>query len=175
MSDLLGRGDIESLLRELAQRLNDAGLSVGIRIVGGAAIALMNSDRRATQDIDALLLPAEAVQAAAAEMAIEHDLRGDWINDAAKAFVPFVGLDEWREIYREGGVVVSVGSVEMLLAMKLRANRGRRDTDDIEFLLEQCAVTSLEQAEAIYGRYRAQELLSQSACLRVTSWLATRQ
>ena len=108
-------------------------------------------------------------------MAIERDLPTDWINDAAKAFVPFVGLDEWHEIFHEGRVAVCVGSVEMLLAMKLRANRGRRDTDDIEFLLEQCAVASIEQAEEIYGRYHAQELLSPSASVRVASWLAARQ
>lgn len=49
MSELLGRDEIESLLRELARRLNDAGLAAGIRVVGGAAIALLNTDRRATR------------------------------------------------------------------------------------------------------------------------------
>jgi hypothetical protein len=124
-------------LRELARRLNDAGLTVGIRVVGGAAIALINSDRRATRDIDAILLPAEPVQAAAAEMAIERDLPNDWINDPAKAFVPFVGLDEWHEMSmvsfllaaNEAGPVPSAG-VPMIVpdthaeAVHDRATRG---------------------------------------------------
>ena len=32
---------------------------------------------------------------------------------------------------------MSIASVQMLLAMKLRANRGRRDTADIEYLLDE--------------------------------------
>ncbi len=163
--------DVEELLRELARRLNAAGVAGGIRVVGGAAIALLHSDRRATQDIDALLLPEAPVREIAAQMGRERGLQPTWINDAAKAYVPAVGLNDWVEVFREGDVVVSIGSLEMLLAMKVFANRGRRDTPDMEFLLQQCKITSIEQVQEIYERYHAQDVISESAEARIRDWL----
>ena len=174
MATLLDHGDVELLLRELAGRLHADGVTAGIRVVGGAAIALMNADRRSTADIDAVLLPAAPVRAMAATMAIERNLPADWLNDAATAYVPLVGLDDWQEIFRVGDVTVSVGPVQMLLAMKLRANRGRRDTDDIEYLLARCEVTSVQNAHDIYERYHAQDVLTDSAVARVQTWLDAR-
>jgi hypothetical protein len=49
--------DVDTLLRELARRLHESDTTAGIRIVGGAAIALMNDQRRTTRDIDAALYP----------------------------------------------------------------------------------------------------------------------
>ena len=50
MAVLLSHDDVEMLLRELAGRLHTDGVTAGIRIVGGAAITLMNADRRSTAD-----------------------------------------------------------------------------------------------------------------------------
>lgn len=174
MVTLLDQDDVARLLRELTQRLHAAGITAGIRVIGGAAIALMNADRRSTADIDAVLLPADPVRAMAATMTREHDLPADWINDAALAYVPLVGLDDWHQIFRVGDVTVSIGSVQMLLAMKLRANRGRRDTEDIEYLLNRCAVTSVQDAQEIYERYHPQEVLTETAATRVQAWLDAR-
>ena len=77
MAVLLSHDDVEMLLRELAGRLHTEGVTAGIRIVGGAAIALMNADRRSTANIDAVLLPAAPVHAVAATMAAERDLPAD--------------------------------------------------------------------------------------------------
>lgn len=162
-----------ALLHDLARRLDTAGISAGIRVVGGAAIAFMNPDRRATRDIDALLLPDdEPIREVARQMAVEFQLPEDWINDAAKGFVPLVGLEDWREVFSDGNVSVSIGSLEMLLAMKLYANRGTRDTEDIEFLLERCEITSLEQAQEIYERYHAQDVIKDTAAARIDAWLS---
>jgi len=60
----------------------------------------------------------------------------------------------------------------MLLAMKLRANRGRRDTDDIEYLLARCEVISVQDAQDIYDH--AQDVLTDSAVARVRTWLDAR-
>lgn len=59
--------------------------------------------------------------------------------------------------------------------MKLRASRGVRDTDDIEFLLELCGVTSLHHAQQIYERYQTQDVISDSAALRIKRWLSTQR
>ena len=88
--------------------------------------------------------------------------------------MPPVGGDDWVEILWEGDISVYVGSLRMLLAMKLYANRGRRGTEDIEFLLGACDVTSLEQAQEIFEEYHAQEVISDSAALRVQAWLDDR-
>jgi hypothetical protein len=107
-------------------------------------------------------------------MATQRDLPADWLNDAALAYIPLVGVDDGHEIFRVGDVSVCVGSVQMLLAMKLRANRGRRDTEDIEYLLQRCDVTCLDDAQEIYERYHAQEVLTDSAAARVQAWFDNR-
>jgi len=167
--------DVDTLLRELARRLREADAPVGIRIVGGAAIALMNDQRRATRDIDAALHPADVVKAAAAAIAQAHGLPLDWLNDAALAYIPLVGAEDWIEVVREGSVTVSIGSPQMLLAMKLYANRGRRDADDIDYLLGVCGVTTVQDAQEIYERYHAQDVLTDAAVTRIEHWLARRE
>jgi hypothetical protein len=174
IGNLIEPGDVEPLLRELAKRLSDAGQTAGIRVVGGAAIALMNPQRRVTQDIDAVISSAGLWDEVVYAMALERGLPPDWINDAVKAKLPFADLDDWHELFQEGSVTVSVAAPGMLLAMKLLANRGRRDTDDIHFLLDCCAIQSLEQVHAIYEWYNHQEVLSEGARLRVQDWLARR-
>lgn len=164
--------EIRNLLEELAVRLDTAGIAVGIRVVGGAAISILDNDRRSTSDIDAVIVPAGAAAEVVAALGTERGLPAKWLNDAALAYVPPVGPEDWIEVHRTGEVSVSIGSVQMLLAMKLLANRGIRDSADIEFLLEACNVRSLDDAQTIYEKYHAQEVLSPSAAARVQHWLA---
>ena len=95
------------------------------------------------------LQQADVVKAAAADVALAHGLPVDWLNDAALAYIPPVGADDWIEVVREGSVTISIGSPQMLLAMKLYANRGRRDADDIDYLLGVCGVTTVQDAQEI--------------------------
>jgi|AntAceMinimDraft_1070359.scaffolds.fasta_scaffold104491_2 hypothetical protein len=172
MGELMDAARIDLLLRELATRLVGIKAPAGIRIVGGAAIALMNPDREATFDIDALLLPRDPILAVANQMSGVQGLPANWINTAVVAYVPPVGAEDWVELLTFQEVRVSIGSPEMLLSMKLLANRGRRDSTDIEFLLEECGVTSLEQAQVIFERYHAQDVISDAANERIGNWLA---
>jgi hypothetical protein len=164
-------GEVRLLLEELAMRLDAAGVRAGIRVVGGAALAFLDQGRRATSDVDAVIVPADAAATFVAELGKERGLPDDWLNDAALAYVPLVGPEDWVEVFRHGHVSVSIGSVRMLLAMKLLANRGVRDSDDIGFLLSECGVESVTDAQAIYESYHAQEELSASAAARVQFWL----
>jgi hypothetical protein len=165
---------IRELLVDLATRADRDGLTGAIRVVGGSAIALMNTERRATHDIDVVLAPADPLLNIARDMARQRGLGPDWLNDAVKGFVPPVGADDWVEIHRTGAVTVSIGSPEMLQAMKLYANRGIRDTEDIEYLLGVCEITSLAQAQEIYESYHAQDVITESAALRIQAWLDAR-
>jgi len=85
MGELMDAARIDLLLRELATRLVGIKAPAGIRIVGGAAIALMNPDREATFDIDALLLPRDPILAVANQMSGEQGLPANWINTAVVA------------------------------------------------------------------------------------------
>jgi len=175
MASTMSPDEIRNLLEELAVRLDAAGIAVGIRVVGGAAVSILDNYRRSTSDIDAVIVPAGAAAEVVAALGTERGLPANWLNDAALAYVPPVGPEDWIEILRTGEVSVSIGSVQMLLAMKLLANRGIRDSADIEFLLEACNVGSLEDAQTIYEKYHAQEVISPSAAARVQHWLDRNQ
>jgi len=57
----LDRNDIIMGLRELISELRAKGEVAGIRLVGGAALALRYFDRGTTQDLDTLAEPLPAV------------------------------------------------------------------------------------------------------------------
>jgi len=60
MSDvgpLLDKADIERALRRLGERLDRRGIVADLYVFGGAAMALAYDARRATRDIDALMIP----------------------------------------------------------------------------------------------------------------------
>jgi hypothetical protein len=170
MPDAMTPEDVRELLEELATRLNDAGITAGIRVVGGAALSTLDNSRRATSDIDAVIVPAGVAADIVTDLANERGLPSDWLNDAVLAYIPPVGPEDWVEVIRRGDVRVSIGSVHMLLAMKLRANRGVRDSDDIAFLLGACDVRTLDDAQDIYQRYHAQDAISPSATVRSRPW-----
>ena len=162
---------VRELLTELAARVaaaSDGGTA--IRVVGGAAISLLDPARRATSDVDAVVSGSGDVDAIVAAMAAEHGLPTDWFNSAVAMWIPFVGPEDWVEVLRNDNVSVQMGSTSMLLAMKLRASRAR-DNDDIGFLLSACGVRNVVQAQEIYERYHHQEVLSPVAQARVEHWL----
>jgi hypothetical protein len=159
MPTALNRDDIITGLRELIAELRTADQVAGIRLVGGAALALRYFDRGTTQDLDSLhVRPGsdEAVAAAATRVALRHDWDPAWLNfevTKADAFPTLGRAVEWETIYDQDGIVIQVASKEALLAMKLRANRPGRDTRDIRLLLGLCQITTLEDAEDLYEEF----------------------
>jgi hypothetical protein len=136
-ANALDRGEIIKDLRDLVAELRDSGEFAGIRLVGGAALALRYVDRGTTQDLDLLHVHpgSDASVAAAAEwVAHRRGTDAQWMNfDVTKAdAIPALGRAvESETIYHRDGIVVQVASTEAMLAMKLRANRPGRDTRDI--------------------------------------------
>ncbi len=136
---------ILSALRALGDELTGQGIHGQIFIVGGAAMALAYSTRRVTKDIDAVFEPKSAIYTAAAKVAKDLELPEDWLNDAAKGFMP--GSDEHpRPIPEIRGIEVTTASPRYLLAMKLMAMRFGEDDEDIEILLRKCGLHSAEEA-----------------------------
>jgi hypothetical protein len=144
-------------LRALGEELTSQDIRGQVFIVGGAAMALAYSTRRVTKDIDAVFEPKGAIYAAAEKVAEERGLPEDWLNDAAKAFMP--GSDaEARPVPDIEGIEVTTASPRYLLAMKLMAMRFGEDDEDIEILLDQCGVHSAQEAlELLERMYPAQE------------------
>lgn len=82
------------------------------------------------------------------------------LNDAAIAWVPFESKELWVELYRIGSIEIRIASADLILAMKLKADRGVRDRSDIEGLIQLIGINNIEEIEVIYERFYDQEILS---------------
>ncbi len=138
-------------LQALGHELDRQGVRGQIFIVGGAAMALAYSTRRVTRDIDAVFEPKASIYEAAAKVAEDLGLPEDWLNDAAKGFMP--GRDEEaRPLPDIPGIEITTASPRYLLAMKLLAMRFGEDDEDIEVLIRECGLQSTEHTLELLER-----------------------
>jgi len=179
MSTTLDREDILDGLRALIAELRASNQIAGIRIVGGAALALRYFDRGTTQDLDSLHIdPGSDAEVAAAATRVAQARGWDpgWLNfDVEKAdALPTFGRRtvEWETIYDQDGIVIQLAAKEAMLAMKLRANRPGRDTNDIRQLLRLCEIRSVDEAEEMYEDFYPWDALTDRAVGMVVSILA---
>lgn len=154
---VLTRDEIVALLIEVGQRLDERGARGDLFVVGGTAMALAYDARRLTGDVDTVFEPKSVVHEAIRYIARRHGLADDWINVAAKGFLP--GNDSnVRVVLDVPGLRVSIPSTEYLLALKVHAARPDRDLDDIRFLADQLGLTTpgqvLDVAERFFGPNR---------------------
>ena len=142
----LDRARIEELLSALDRALERRGATADVYVVGGAAIALGFDAQRSTRDLDAVFAPTSEVRTAATEVAEEFDLDPDWINDAAKGFVPPSADPGQQIVFESPHLRVCVAGAEHLLAMKVAAARVEQDRDDLELLIRTLGLTSADEA-----------------------------
>lgn len=132
-----------ALFQELSDRFAEMGVSAQLFVVGGAAMALAYDDGRVTRDVDALFVPTPEVRQIAEEISAAHGLEPDWLNDAAKGFLP--GDDQNpHTVFESESLLAQVPSPEYLLAMKLHASRDDRDLDDAAVLFNRLRYTSAQ-------------------------------
>jgi hypothetical protein len=144
------RREILTALQTLGDELTREGVHGQIFVVGGAAMALAYSTRRVTRDIDAVFEPKASIYRAAARVAEDLELPQDWLNDAAKGFMP--GKDEDpRPVPDVQGIEITTASPRYLLAMKLMAMRIGEDDEDIEILIRECGLHSAHEALELLG------------------------
>jgi hypothetical protein len=145
------RAAILQALQALGDELSSQGVRGQIFIVGGAAMALAYSTRRVTKDIDAVFEPKSSIYETAAKVAENLGLPDDWLNDAAKGFMP--GEDENpRPVPDIEGIEITTASPQYLLAMKLMAMRFGEDDEDIEALIHECGLHSAQEALELLER-----------------------
>lgn len=165
---MFDRATLEAALSELGELALAADKRIDLAIYGGSALALAFDYRRATKDVDAVLMSEPAfVRHAIAQIAVGRDWPEDWLNDAVKGF-----LSEHQELAlhrsypsaASPGLRVFVPSPRYLLAMKCMAMRiggveESQDVQDIRHLIASLEMISAEQVlEVVAAFYPAKRI-----------------
>jgi hypothetical protein len=154
---LLTREQIEAALAMLDAELGRAGQRASIHLVGGAVMCLVFRAREATRDVDAWFEEPGAVRAAAARVAEALQLPEDWLNDAAKGFLPAgARFESWRVLQN---LEIFVADTRTLFAMKCAAARTEEDAGDIRVLARELGLTDARAALVVVEQYYPAERL----------------
>lgn len=155
----LGRADFLRLFAEVDEYLvyrNPAGGTIKAAVCGGAAIAMMNQNRR-TVDVDLISdgMPKE-LREAVEIVGKRNNIQKDWMNDGAKIWGFKKGV-YMEPVFAGRRLRLYMPDIECLLILKLEANR-KDDSQDIRFLRKSSYVTTAEQlleiAETIIPEHR---------------------
>jgi hypothetical protein len=107
--------------------------------------------------VDGWFTEPASVRAAAKAVAEELDLADDWLNDAAKGYVPEnAGYDSWQSLSH---LNVAVANPRTLLAMKCAAARTGEDSSDIQVLASLLGLASSREVLKVVGEYIPEERL----------------
>jgi hypothetical protein len=141
---LLTRERIEEAFIQLDRELGRARQRATIHLVGGAVMCLVFRARESTKDVDGWFDDARTVRAAAAKVAGVLDLPENWLNDAAKAFIPeHARFERWRSL---SSLEILVADARTLFAMKCAAARTEEDAGDIRVLARELGLQSSKDA-----------------------------
>mgnify|MGYP001142050212 CR=1 FL=1 len=147
----MDKHELIEALQELDERLSS---SFDVVLIGGAAMILHFGARRATRDIDVLVLRGDLSELREAVKAVarERDLPEDWMSDAAKGFADILPPDFYHrlvplEFTLRNMRLYALGRPEQV-AMKIVALR-EQDLEDLELLLPQMSETERKALVAI--------------------------
>lgn len=160
---IFDKNRLEYLLNTFLVEIDAAGVVGKVYLVGGAALSLYYFDRDSTRDIDAGFPQDPRIAKVILDIAKREKLPLDWINSNSTMFFGFPPSKYWLNVKKIGNIELKVASPELLLTMKLKASRGRRDSQDAIELLNICKFVSVEQVLEVYEEVYAQEVLKESA------------
>lgn len=157
--------EIERYFQDLGNELQVRGFKKPVRImvVGGVFMLLMVKNRKATEDVDVVLLDfpdtinatpeTAAFKSAINAVASRYKLKRKWMNDDVAYFIMDMAPNPQPELWREFEMLhVYVPVKEYILALKLMVFR-QKDMNDVEALLSELLVETREQAQAIVDRF----------------------
>lgn len=162
---LLDRETLRSAFEALAEKLRRRGVVGEIHVFGGAAMVLAFDSRAAPRDVDALFAPDGHVLGAAQEVATDLGLPRSWLNIQAPSYVSG-RAGRGTPVFDHSHLRVMVTPAEHLLAMKVRAARAVRDSDDIRLLLDHLKLREIAEVEAVVARFFPDEPL-EDRCRRL--------
>lgn len=170
----LGREEIRRLFGETDNWLvaNDPkGQQIRTAICGGAAIAMMNT-QRVSIDVDIFSdeTPPELRDAIKA-VADDNDLPSDWMNDGAKIWAP-KKPPSMERVFSGKRLHVYIPEARCLLAMKLESMRDD-DIPDIKFLLGECGIMTADEALHVIEEMLPTQRLTPQLQYKVTSFMET--
>jgi hypothetical protein len=163
------REDIIGALSALIAELKATKTKATFRIVGGAALAIQYFDRPATTDIDSLgfkYSETDQITSAISKVSRELNLPANWLNTEVSRIdaFPVAGKEvEWVTVFKNHGVEILIAPAEVLLVMKLKANRPGRDTNDIRGLILQIGFSEIGEVDSLYESYYPGELIPERA------------
>jgi hypothetical protein len=147
----MNKDELVEVLQELDAQLPS---SCDMVLVGGAAMILHFGARRATRDIDVLVLRGDVqeLRRAARMVAQEYNLPEDWMNDAVKGFADILPPDFYHRLFLlplsfQRLRIYALGRPEQV-AMKIVALR-EQDLEDLDLLLPAMSESDRETLVAI--------------------------
>lgn len=151
------RDDILKYLRALNDKLQERGVKGEICLYGGAVMCLVYEARPSTRDVDAVFQPAKTIRNAAREIAEEHGLSEDWLNDGVKGFL----VDHTKKVFLNlPHLTVMVADSRYLLAMKaLSARIDATDGQDIAFLVNDLGIKTVREVFEIIETYYPRRMI----------------
>lgn len=127
--ELLTKNDIEKYFEEINKRLKLMEKHGEIIIAGGAALTIVFNARNSTHDIDAIFKPKDDLNKIIKDIAEEHGIHEDWLNDGVKGFLTDKMTSTVIEEY--SNLKISSIDADCLLALKLTSARAfSKDMDD---------------------------------------------
>lgn len=121
MANELTKNDILRYFDALNEHLKKRNINGEIIMCGGASLSCIYNARNTTHDIDAVFKPTDDFREIISQIAEEHSLTDDWINDGVKGFLT---SNMTSTVYKEySNLIVQSIDADCLLALKLISAR----------------------------------------------------